>query len=197
MPYTPEKPKLAPPREELERRIPGWGADLDVKNRPAVPKENFIYPRTGAHWEFPERQPPAWDREKSTEHQMLTPVFGTSCPPKGLSGLVRRLAYRRYSEGQTAHWLLLVLADRIDVVESLIGEALRGRPDNFLREYGVVAELRGRRGFPSRFGQGRVDNKRLPIDLLFFAGTWLAVAGALRVLRGRRKRMSTLRRLLA
>jgi hypothetical protein len=176
MPYTPEKPKLVPDRAELERRIPGWGADLDWKNRPAYPKENFVYPKNGAHWEFPERQIPKWPRERSTEHKFLTPVFGTACPPSGLSGVIRRLAYRRYSEGQTAHWLLLVLADRINVVEGMLAEALRGRPDNLLAEYGVASEIR-RHGLRSRAFKRRTDTKRLPIDLLFFPTTWLAIGG--------------------
>jgi hypothetical protein len=35
-----------------------------------------------------------WPRERSIEHEFLTPVFGTSTPPRGLSGVVRRYAYR-------------------------------------------------------------------------------------------------------
>lgn len=176
MTYTPDKPKLAPPREELQRRIPHWGVDLDPANRPAVPKENFVYPKNGAHWDFPERQVPKWPRERSTEHKFLTPVFGTACPLTGLSGAIRRLAYRRYSEGQSAHWLLLVLADRVNVVEGFVREALRGRPDNFLAEYGVKTELT-RHGVRSRRGQHRTDTARLPVDLLFFPTTWLALGG--------------------
>src|SRR5689334_16453333 len=122
MAYTPEKPKLAPGSDELKQRIPGWGVDLDPANRPAVPKEHFVYPNNAAHWEFPERQQPKWPRERSTEHKFLTPVFGTSCPPTGLSGVIRRIAYRRYSEGRAAHWLLLMLADRINVIEGFVGE---------------------------------------------------------------------------
>src|SRR4051812_17502844 len=99
MPYRSEKPQLTPPREALERKITGWGADLDPANRPGVPRQRDVTGRTGAHWDFPERQVPRWPREKSTEHQMLTPVFGTACPPKGLSGLIRRYAYTK-SEGQ-------------------------------------------------------------------------------------------------
>ena len=75
---------------------------------PSVPQERFDPDATGAHWDFPERQPEKWPRERSIEHKFLTPVFGTSCPPKGLSGAIRKLAYRRYSEGRAAHWLLLL-----------------------------------------------------------------------------------------
>jgi hypothetical protein len=111
--------------------------DLDPKDRPAVPKEKFNPGATGAHWNFPERQPAKWPREKSPEHAFLTPVFGTACPPKGLSGLIRRYAYR-FSEGRTLHWLLLMGADRVDVVESRLQALLSGRPDSRILETGVL-----------------------------------------------------------
>ena len=37
MAYSAEKPPLATPIEELRNRIPGWGVDLDPKDRPSVP----------------------------------------------------------------------------------------------------------------------------------------------------------------
>jgi len=55
--YTADKPPLAESSEQLRARIPGWGADLDPADRPAVPRERFDPGATGAHWEFPERQP--------------------------------------------------------------------------------------------------------------------------------------------
>src|SRR5215203_5388924 len=108
VPYTREKPKTSPDSEELRRTIPGWGVDLDPADRPSYPKEKME--ETGAHWEFPERQPELQPREKSTEHKFLTPVFGTAQPLKGLSGAIRRFAYT-FSEGQTVHWLLLIAGD--------------------------------------------------------------------------------------
>jgi hypothetical protein len=56
-----------------------------------------------------------------------TPVFGTTVPPHGLSGRVRRLAYRIPGH-KTSHWALLLLADRIDVVESGAARLVRERP---------------------------------------------------------------------
>src|SRR5689334_22857383 len=106
MAYTMEKPRLVPSAEVLRRRIPGWGVDVDPTDRPAVPKLNLNREATGAHWDFPERQPEKRPRERSVEHKLLTPVFGTSCPLKGVSGAIRRFAYR-YSEARAAHWLLL------------------------------------------------------------------------------------------
>ena len=83
MAYTPDKPKLAESSDELRARIPGWGTDLDPKDRPSVPQEVFDPGLSGAHWEFPERQPELRPRERSIEHKFLTPVFGTSCPTRG------------------------------------------------------------------------------------------------------------------
>ena len=135
MPYIAEKPKLSRSIEELRNTIPGWGVDLNRKDRPAFPKENFAPLSTGAHWDFPERQIERWPRERSVEHKFLTPVFGTSCPPRGLSGLIRRYAYR-FSEGRTAHWTLLMLADRVDVAEHRVlalGQGQRGAVDRHFR----------------------------------------------------------------
>lgn len=177
MAYTANKPELVPPSSVLRSTIVGWGVDLDPKDRPAVPKERFNVEGTGAHWHFPERQKPERPRERSIEHRFLTPVFGTACPTKGLSGIIRRYAYRRFSEGRSAHWLLLMLADRIDVLESGVTALLRGRPDNIFAERGLRAEFT-RHGWSSRVGRGRSDVKHLPLDVLMFAGTGLLAVGA-------------------
>lgn len=176
MAYTAEKPAIARSSDELRRTVQGWGVDLDPKDRPAVPKERFDPEGTGAHWHFPERQPERYPREKTPEHKFLTPVFGTSCPPKGLSGAIRRYAYR-YSEGRLAHWLLLMGADRVDVLESRVTAALRGRPDNPIAEAGLRSELT-RGGLRSRVGQHRGDLMHQPLDLLITTAPWL-IAGAL------------------
>jgi len=172
MAYTPDKPKLAESSEKLRARIPGWGADLDPKDRPAVPQERFDPELSGAHWEFPERQPERWPRERSIEHKFLTPVFGTSCPPRGASGKIRRYAYARYSEGRAAHWLLLLAADRVDVLESRIGAVLTGRPDRLVAETGVRAELT-RHGLASRLAGNRADRAHHPLDPVVVAAPWL------------------------
>lgn len=183
MAYTAEKPPNARSSEELRRTVPGWGVDLDPKDRPAVPKEKFNPQGTGAHWDFPERQQERWPREKTTEHKFLTPVFGTACPPKGLSGVIRRHAYRRYSEGRLSHWLLLVLGDRVDVVESRITGLLRGRPDNPIAEAGLKSEIT-RHGLRSRRGQHRADLMHQPLDYVFAAVPWVLV-GSLALTIGR------------
>jgi hypothetical protein len=177
MAYTPEKPAIAESSDQLRARIPGWGVDLDPKDRPSVPRERFLPDLTGAHWEFPERQPERWPRERSIEHKFLTPVFGTSCPPKGLSGVIRKFAYRKYSEGRAAHWLLLIAADRVDAVESHLTSFLTAHPDNPITETGVLSEGK-RAGFSSRFGKRRADLSHQPLDPILVAGPWVAAGGA-------------------
>jgi hypothetical protein len=173
MAYTPDKPKPAESSDQLRARIPGWGADLDPKDRPSVPREQYDPTFSGAHWEFPERQPEKWPRERSIEHKFLTPVFGTAQPLKGLSGIIRRYAYT-FSEGQTAHWLLLLAGDRVDVVESRLAAMAAGRPDNPITESGVLRELKGG-AFRTRFGQHRADLKHQPIDILMWAAPYVAI----------------------
>ncbi len=175
MPYTSDKPKLAESSDELRARIPGWGVDLDPRDRPSVPQERFDPDLNGAHWEFPERQPEKWPRERSIEHKFLTPVFGTSCPPKGLSGVIRRYAYNRYSEGRAAHWLLLVLADRVDTKESVLRSFLTLRPDNPITQTGVLSEFK-RHGLSSRLGHKRADLKHQTLDPIIVGAPWVVAA---------------------
>src|SRR3954453_20991870 len=190
MTYTKDKPLLAPSRDELRARIPGWGADLDPKDRPSVPREHFDPEGTGAHWTFPERQPEKWPRERSVEHQMLTPVFGTSCPPSGASGAIRKYAYRRFSEGRAAHWLLLLGADRVDAWGSHVRSLMTAHPDNPFTQTGVIGEVR-HHGISSRVGAKRTDLTHQWLDPIIVAGPWLAlgVAGfvAVRRVTGRRR----------
>lgn len=174
MPYTAEKPSKPLSKEQLRATIPGWGADLDPADRPSVPRERPDV--NGARWSFPDRQPELVPRERSVEHAMLTPVFGTVAPLKGLSGVVRRRAYERYSEGRALHWLLLVLGDRIDAVESHLVSIVRLRPDNPFTETGVATELKY--GIRSRVGKKRADLKHLWMDPILVAAPWVAV-GAL------------------
>jgi hypothetical protein len=178
MAYTSERPPNAESSEQLRARIPGWGADLDPKNRPSVPKLQWQDDRSGAHWDFPERQPEKQPRERSIEHAFLTPVFGTSCPPKGLSGVLRRYSYRKYSEGRAAHWLLLLAADRVDAWESHLRSFATLRPDNPITETGVLSEFR-RHGVASRAGAKRADVRHHLVDPLIVAGPWVLVAGLL------------------
>jgi hypothetical protein len=188
MAYTPHKPPNAESSEQLRARIPGWGADLDPKDRPSVPQLQFQHDLTGARWEFPERQPEKVPRERSIEHKFLTPVFGTAQPLAGFSGVIRRFSYARYSEGRLAHWLLLVLADRVDAWENHLKSFATLRPDNPITETGVKAEF-SHNGVASR--KGRVDVRHQILDPVIVAGPWAAAAGV--AVKGVRKVVGALR----
>ncbi|WP_159619361.1 hypothetical protein [Arthrobacter zhaoguopingii] len=190
MPYTAKKPTRARSSEELRAAIPGWGADLDPKDRPSVPKEQFDPTLNGARWEFPERQEEKWPRERSIEHKFLTPVFGTSVRPKGLSGMMRKYAYRTFSEGRAAHWVILLASDRVDAWESHLASFGTLRPDNPITQTGVLSEF-SRHPIASRTGTKRVDLRHQWIDPILVGGPWvlaggLSVAVARRLLRLRR-----------
>ena len=109
-------------REDFRRDdIEGWGADLDPQNRPAVPRERMPA-RLDVPWDQPEQQTVNVEILHSTERPGITPVFGTACPPSGLSGALRRRAFQ-HSENDLRHWLMLMAADRVNVVEGLLGDA--------------------------------------------------------------------------
>jgi hypothetical protein len=174
MAYTSQGPNR-PSSDELRARIPGWGVDLDPNDRPSVPKLKYDPSATGAHWDFPERQVEKWPRERSIEHKFLTPVFGTSTPPKGLSGKIRRVAYK-YSEARAAHWLLLLAADRVNSAESQVLSLLKGHPDNPFTETGIRAEFT-HHGLSSRLHSSRVDRTHTWIDPLLVSGPYIALGG--------------------
>ena len=178
-PYVADAPAKRPTSEELRARIPGWGADLDPADRPSFPKERFDPGATGAHWDFPERQEEHYTREKSIEHGVLPPVYGTVAPLHGVSGLIRRTAYARFSEARLAHWLLLIAGDRVDSLGAHAKSILAGKPDDLVTETGLGAERAGSRG------GDRADRSHTWIDPILVAGPWV-VAGwlGLRAVRG-------------
>jgi hypothetical protein len=186
--YVRDKRTPPPSREELRARIPGWGVDLDPADRPSHPRLRYAPDATGAHWDFPERQPEEQPRERSVEHAFLTPVFGTAQPLRGLPGAIRRFSYARYSEGRLGHWALLILADRVDAWEHHLRSFASARPDDPVTGTGVRAELT-HGGRHSR--RGRVDARHHLLDPLvvagpWVAGAWVAVSGARRVARALR-----------
>jgi hypothetical protein len=184
--YVRDKRTPPPSREELRARIPGWGADLDPADRPSYPK--LQYPAdTGAHWDFPERQPQKWPREHSIEHAFVTPVFGTAQPLAGLSGAIRKLAYARFSEGRLAHWLLLIAGDRVDAWEHHLRSFVSLHPD--VPATGLRTEFT-RGGLRSR--RGRSDARHQLLDPVVVAGPW--VAGAAVTYTGVRRLVRALRR---
>jgi len=157
---------------DLAHNIAGWGSDLDPAVRPGVPRDKA--PELGVEALYPAsipRQIPNVKIHKSTEHGKLTPVFGTSCPPSGLSGYLRDVGYK-YSEGRMARWLTLMAADRVNVVEDLAKDLVRLRVPNLVQEMGLKSEW-------------RYNRPRLVRNVVI--GTILA-AVALSVIRSRRAR---------
>ncbi|WP_374008606.1 hypothetical protein [Leifsonia sp. LS-T14] len=179
MPYVASDHTKKYDPEALRRRIPGWGVDSDPADRPSHPRERIDPEATGAHWAFPERQKYEGRRERSIEHEMLPPVFGTAQPLHGVSGAIRRFAYDRYSEGRTAHWLLLVLGDRVDAIGAHAKSLSSRRPDDPITESGVLSEW-GHHPISSRFGVRRADVKHNWLDPIIVLGPWV-LAGVVAV----------------
>jgi hypothetical protein len=121
-------------------KIPGWGVDADPANDPTYPyRDRSEDDGPGMNWQRPQQQEPDVEILSSIEHVRLPAVFGTSTPPRGLSGLLRRGAFT-YSESNWAHWLLLMGADRIDVVEGILQDLGRAKIPNIPAEMGIRSE---------------------------------------------------------
>lgn len=122
--------------------IKGWGIDADLKNDPTYPmKKRTDEERYGYSWERPKQQTESVEILTSTERNNLPAVFGTTLPPSGLSGMIRRFAFK-YSESDYAHWLPLMLADRVGVVEGIVDDLAHGHVPNLFAEHGWGAEMK-------------------------------------------------------
>ena len=135
MEHTPKDPS----------QIEGWGVDVDPKNDPTYPmKHRTDGEHAGYSWERPPQQPVTVEVLHSIERSDLTTAFGTSTPPSGPSGALRRFAFR-YSESSYGHWLPLMLADRVSVVEGVLGDLKHGHVLNVVAERGWKAEWKHNR----------------------------------------------------
>ena len=104
---------MTQPQQELEP----VAVDKNPLDRPGVPQEfDPPQPLANAHWLKPDQQQ-SQQQPVIGNGRKLTPVFSVANPPRGLSGLVRRWAYR-IPDYRPKRWALLILADRIDVLES-------------------------------------------------------------------------------
>jgi hypothetical protein len=122
--------------------IPGWGVDADPENDPTYPMRNIEHQQDrGLTWQRPAQQEPEVEILQSIEHNRMPAVVGTSTPPSGVSGAIRRYAFRR-SESDWWHWLLLMGADRINVVEGVVQDLAHGKVPNVPAEMGIRAEWR-------------------------------------------------------
>ena len=119
--------------------IPGWGIDIEPANEPTYPMKTY----TGEdHERLYYRRPPLQESKievlHSTERPGLSAVYGTSTPPKGISGQLRRVAFQ-YSEGSFKHWMTLLLADRVNMIEGFVEDISKGHLPNIFAEMGWKA----------------------------------------------------------
>lgn len=129
-------------RNAKPENIKGWGIDADVKNDPTYPmKARQESTHSDVNWERPAIQKPRVEVLKSVERPTLSAIVGEAAPPEGLSGCVRRFAYR-YSENEFSHWIPLLLADRINVWEGIIADIKAGSFPNILKERGSLTAWR-------------------------------------------------------
>lgn len=120
--------------------IKGWGVDADPKNDPTYPmKKRNNGEHEGYSWKRPPQQPLNVEVLHSNERPNFSATFGESTPPAGLSGIIRRAAFK-YSESSYGHWLPLMLADRVSVVEGVLDDLRHGHVPNIFEELGWGAE---------------------------------------------------------
>ena len=122
-------------------QIPGWGADLDRANRPAVPDGTHAAAagqRALGRARGSSRRP--WKCCIPSNAPASRRCSAPACPPSGLSGMIRRAAFR-YSEDRLRHWLMLLLADRVNVVEGLFDDARQSRKVHSIAAVGLVGLL--------------------------------------------------------
>jgi hypothetical protein len=122
------------------KNIPGWGMDADPENEPTYPIKNYTGDdHNRINYERADQQPIDMEMLMSNERPAMTRVFGSSVPPSGLSGAIRRYAFK-HSEDRIRHWIPLILADRINVVEGILEDLSKGHFPNIAAERGWRVE---------------------------------------------------------
>lgn len=156
--YTP------PSRTHAPNDLPGWGVDADPKNDPTYPMKphRTDAEQAGYSYERPPQQPLTVEILHSNERPNVTAVFGTSTPPRWVSGMIRRYAYATFSENDVRHWFALVAADKLNVVECFVADLAGGHVPNIIKEKGYKASW-------------KYDRKGLLVSL----GTTLAITAGL------------------
>ena len=119
--------------------INGWGIDADPENEPTYPMKKYTGDdHNRLNYQRPELQAVNEEVLHSNERPNLPAVFGTPLPPSGVSGVIRRFAFK-FSEGNWTHWLSLILADRVNAIEGIIDDVKGGHFPNVLSERGFKA----------------------------------------------------------
>lgn len=136
--------------------VRGWAVDADPKNDPTYPYRRRSNDDHSGQWVRPPLQESDVEILQSIEHVRTPAVFGTSTPPSGLSGMIRRGAFR-WSESNWMHWLLLMGADRVNVVEGLVHDFSRGKVPNIPGEMGIRSEwAHNKKGLAKKVGVAAV-----------------------------------------
>lgn len=134
--------------------IPGWGVDADPDNDPTYPYRDRSADDHSGQWQRPTQQSADVEILQSIEHKQRPAVVGTSTPPSGLSGVLRRTAFH-WSESNLLHWMLLLGADRINVVEGMVQDLAHGKVPNVPAEMGARAEWQhNKAGLAKKLGIG-------------------------------------------
>lgn len=117
-------------------------AQMNARDWPAYPmRQQTGDEHKGLDWQRPPLQEATVEVLQSNERPNLTAVFGTTAPPAGLSGMLRRFAFR-FSESNGVHWVSLIAADRLQMVEATFDDLRRGHIPNLYAEMGLGAELK-------------------------------------------------------
>jgi hypothetical protein len=119
--------------------VPGWGVDANPENDPTYPCRDRSKDDHSGTWVRPTQQQTDVEILQSIEHKQRPAVVGTSTPPSGLSGVLRRAAFRK-SESNLLHWMGLLGADRINMIEGVLQDFRRVRIPNVPAEMGMRAE---------------------------------------------------------
>jgi hypothetical protein len=83
--------------DETQVPIPGWGIDIEPERRPGYPMEQ--------------------ERHVGFDTVQGAAPYTDTIPLRGLSGVIRRAAYK-LPDWKPRRWMMLMLADRVDVLES-------------------------------------------------------------------------------
>jgi hypothetical protein len=128
------------------QKLPGWGIDANPENDPTYPmRERLNVSQDPDSKHRPASlQPVDIEVLKSIERPNVSAVFGEAAPPTGLSGMIRRFAFK-YSESHYGHWLPLLLADRVNVVEGVLEDLAHGKVPNIFAEKGYAVEWKHNR----------------------------------------------------
>lgn len=136
--------------------VKGWAVDADPENDPTYPMKDRdpAVDHAGYTWDRPDQQPIDIEVLHSNERPNVAATFGTSQPPSGLSGVIRRAAFD-HSEGRYRHWLPLMLADRVQMVEGVVDDISRGKVPNIFGEMGWKADWKyNRKGLITKVAIG-------------------------------------------